>query len=89
MSTNNSKEQPMEVNYLYLKFGRIRGGDFIYSPESMKVYDQLGDDESSPEYKQLACRCIDLFVGEIFLWWENITVGKEQAKSYIMNYKHN
>lgn len=85
---DNSKEQPMEKNYLYLKFGRIKGGDFIDSPESMAAYDQLGDDETSMEYKQCACKCIDLFVGEISLWWENITVGKEQAKSYIMNFKH-
>jgi hypothetical protein len=73
----NNEQEP---NYLYLKFGRIKGGDFIDSPEALKVFDQLGDDESSPEYKELAYKIIDLFVGKIYNWWAGSDVTKEDAK---------
>lgn len=80
--TKKEKETPT----LILKFGSIKGGDFSGNPEASDAWTNLHK-LSESERKQKECEIIDLFNGDILIWWGQIKATKDQAKEYIMTYE--
>lgn len=76
-----------ETPTLILKFGAIKGGDYSNSPEASKLSDQLNSIFDDSDRKKKECEIIDLFKGDILIWWGQIKATKEQAKDYIINYE--
>lgn len=76
-----------ETPTLGLKWGRFNFADFKGSPEASKLNDQIHQlDEDDPNVIELTCQMIDAFNGDIYVWWENMNVSKEDAKHYVRNY---
>jgi len=79
-----------EKPYLLLKWGGIKGGYFKDNPEASKISDEINDaemDNNQKKVKELTCKLIDVFNGDIHSWWEHRKfVSKQEAKDYILNY---
>jgi len=83
-------------NYLYLKWGTLKGFDFTNSEKGIKLlkeYSEIGSSFSAmqqrdtPRQKEIICELIDLCDGDtIYLDWDDKDVSKEEAKKYVMNY---
>lgn len=76
------KEQPV----LMLKWGDFKYANFEDSPEANKIADELNHIDNLAERKAKLCQIIDLFNGQIILWWGSQTVSKAKAKKYINCY---
>lgn len=72
---------------LILKFGDVKGGDFIDSPEAGEKF-TAGRDlvQDAEAYKKNALEVIELFNGTIIEWWTQTELTKDQAKEYIIMY---
>lgn len=85
-----------EGNCLTLKWGTLKSWDFSNSEkgeELLKEYSQIGSSFSAmaqrdtSRQKEIICALIDLCDGDtIYLEWDGVSVSKQEAKDYVMNY---
>ena len=86
-------EQPKET--LTLKWGTLKGWD-LDSEKSMaalRKYNDFGTSMSAmaqrdtPDQKAALCELIDAIDGEIWNDWDGVTMTKDAAKKYVLEYK--
>lgn len=84
-------------NTLTLKWGTLKRWHFDSEKGHalLKEYDEIGSSSSAmmqkdtPRQKEIICELIDECDGEtIYLDWDGKDVSKQEAKDYVMNYKH-
>jgi hypothetical protein len=78
----------MKKKYLTLLWGEIKCGDFNDSPEALERFNLLKSITDEQERKKVICNVIDLFNGQVILWWGSEEVDKTKAKEYIRDYGH-
>lgn len=79
------KEKEIEP-YMMLKWGSINGGYFKGSEEASQLFSTLNSVDNPEKKKKIEYKIIDLFNGEIIIWWGSEKVNKRKAKAYIKNY---
>lgn len=81
------KNEDEKVNELGLKFGTFKYGNF-HDPQLNKLLNEAYQfDEKSKEHKDIICKLIDA-CDKVYIWYDNKYVSKEEAKGYVLNYKH-
>jgi hypothetical protein len=86
------------TEHLGLKWGTVKSWDLADgSPAkaALKRFAELGMSMSAmaqkmtPEHKQALCEAIDALDNtEVWNDWDNRAMTKEEAKKYVMDYKH-
>jgi hypothetical protein len=83
-----------EVDFITLKWGTLKAWRITTTKgkELLAKYGEMGmsfsamQQHDTPEQKQLLCELIDTVPGEIYLDLDGVSVSKEDAKKYIMEY---
>lgn len=80
--------------FLSLKWGGVKGWEGLTDQSVAILNRYYADgmpfsamaDKPDDARKAILCELIDQIDGEIYLDWENKTVSKNEAKSYVMEY---
>ena len=83
-----------DEDYITLKWGTLKAWKLTSEKgkELIREYAEIGSSLSAmvqhdtPRQKQLICEMINEVPGDIFLDWDEVYVGKEEAKRYINEY---
>lgn len=81
-----------------LKWGTLKGFDFtsgendtafefIKQYHDYPTYYGAAQQRDTPEQQSILCQAIDTIEGEIWNDWEGTTMTKEEAKTYIKEYR--
>lgn len=79
---------------LLFKWGTLKGWDGVEgeSLELLREYFKDGvsmscaADKPDQQRKEVLCKLIDSFDGELFNDWDGVEMTKDQAKKYVMEY---